>query len=121
MNSNRYPFLTKAQIREQITALESEDFITECVSILQRRQTELELAINTTIVENFRGWNSSDAHRMAEVADRIAAGEGTADDFVVARLTVVKYTKQLALHFRREHLKKHPELMNDAQMFGVAK
>jgi hypothetical protein len=118
MNSNRYPFLTKAQIKEQVESGPVE-FVYECIGILQSRQVSDEQEIKTTIYKNIRGWSSSHAHVMGDIFDRVRKGEQTEEDVATARYALTRYSRQLANHFRQEKLAQNPELAADAKMFGI--
>lgn len=113
---NGYPFASKKDIRE---ALDTDiAFRNECVMILQSRQTAHEQATLSTKERNRQGWMSSDAVRMGKIAQKLAACEVLTleeDDKVAER--IVKYTKQLAAHFRAEATENKPELAETAACF----
>ena len=117
-NSNKYPFVTKAQIASR---LENEpDFRMECLLVLYRRQTEDEQERKETKYKNKRGFMSSHAVNGTRLAEQVLAGEEiTEEDQGKIDGMVVRYTKQLASHFRAIQADENPELVEQAKVFGL--
>ena len=117
-NTNNYPFATKASIKERI-AIDTE-FVLECVTIMESRQTEDEKESNETKHKNKRGWMSSHAVNGGKIAAAIRSGEDLSDeDTEKARGMVSKYSKQLASHFRMEKMANDPGLEEAGAVFGL--
>jgi hypothetical protein len=115
---NRYPFRSKADILTQLAT--DDEFVIECLDIMQMRQTDYERETKTTLNRNRRGWMSSHAVNMGNLADKIGKGETLdGEEFAKARDCISHYGKQLASHFRDEKLAASPELAETAKMFGV--
>jgi len=116
--SNLYPFLTKAQIKEQL--LTETDFVHTACLILAGRQTDDERETKDTKWKNRRGFMSSHAKFGTEMAEKLAAGEELSEEQESKLSSVVcHYTKQLAAHFRAEALESNPELAEQGRVFGV--
>jgi hypothetical protein len=119
MSSNNYPFLTKAQIKQQIA--EDDSFVVECLVVMHNRQTQHEQDAKTTQDRNKRGWMSSHAVRGTELALKVLGGEDLSEEELgKARVMVGSYSKQLASHFRQARLAEEPALAATAAVFGVA-
>jgi hypothetical protein len=117
---NTYPFLTKSEIRARI---ESNDapFILECLLVMNGRQTEVEQSKKETIFRNRAGWMSSHAVNGTKLADKVASGETLTDEEIGrAAGMVVRYTKQLAAHFRQAQIAENPALAKIAETFSAA-
>lgn len=116
--SNGYPFMTKRQIKERIET--DPDFAQDCLLVIYERQTDDEVAEKDTKWLNKRGFMSSHAVHGTRIAEAILAGEWIEDEDR-ARITAmaVRYSKQLAAHFRKVALKENPELAAQAAKFGV--
>lgn len=106
-----YPFLTKKQICERITA--DRNFALKCVAIMQARHEGRAAGTGSC------GWMSSQAATASKLAKRIAADEATEKEVAQATAIVARYSKQLAAHFREARLREDPGLAEAATRFGV--
>jgi hypothetical protein len=116
--SNGYPFMTKRQILARLEA--ERDFRHEALLVLFQRQTEDEVATRDTKWKNKRGFMSSHAVHGTRIAELLLAGEilSEEDEDKLAAM-VVRYTKQLAAHYRQVRLAEQPELAAQAAKFGI--
>jgi pyruvate/2-oxoglutarate dehydrogenase complex dihydrolipoamide dehydrogenase (E3) component len=118
MNSNLYPFATKAQIKTQIDS--DPEFARECLLVIHARQTEVEQEKKETINKNRRGFMSSHAVRGTELARKILGAEYLNPEEEELVVSIARsYTKQLASHFRQVTLEEKPELAEQAKVFGL--
>ena len=115
MTTNKYPFVTKAQIVSQIAT--NDEFVVAAMAIMQSRQTSDEEEAKTTRYKNARGWMSSHAKRGTELAALAASGELTNAELEECRALVSRYTKQLAAHEREAAIATNPELGAEAACF----
>jgi hypothetical protein len=116
--NNNYPFLTKAAIKDRL-AVDSE-FVLQCVLVMDARQTEDEQESRETKWRNRRGWMSSHAVHGGRIAALVRSGEElSAEDADRARGMVLRYSKQLAAHFRQAAQEEDPSLAEAGSVFGV--
>lgn len=119
MEKVSYPFTSKRQIVARLAT--DDEFVVECLGILQARQTAYEQETLTTVVRNRAGWMSSHAVNMGKLVAKIASGETPdVEDFEKGREACSHYGRQLAAHFRQEALQKDPGLADAARVFGVS-
>jgi hypothetical protein len=118
INTNSYPFTSKAQIKAQLA--ESQEFRTACLLVLYDRQTSHEQETSTTKDRNKMGFMSSHAVHGCRLAKLVLAGEALSEEDQGRVDTIVpRYTKQLASHFRAGELARNPDLAKAAAVFGV--
>ena len=102
-SSNSYPYVTKGQVKDR---LESDaDFRIEALLVLYRRQTTDEQEAKDTKHKNRRGFMSSHAVHGTRIAELVISGAEISDEDQ-AKLDgiVVRYSKQLAGHYRAEQV-----------------
>ena len=118
INTNSYPFLTKAQIKAELDS----SFDARCAAMvtLFKLQTTLEQATDKTLMANARGFMSSHAVNGSKVAKKLMTGEelDSADVDQVNRIAP-RYSRQLATLARAEALAANPELAEKAALFGI--
>jgi hypothetical protein len=105
---NVAPGFSKRAIASRL--VEDDKFMLACLGILYSRQTDTEQARRETIVKNRRGFMSSHAVNGTALAERLAKDGSLPNDdsfkgkpvssLEMARSIVVRYSKQLAEHFR---------------------
>jgi len=105
---NVAPGFSKKAIAARI--VEEDSFMLACLLILNARQTDVEQARRETIVKNRRGFMSSHAVNGTALAEVLAKTGALPNDdsfkgkpissLEMARSLVVRYSKQLAEHFR---------------------
>lgn len=111
-----YPFLTKAQIAQNIE--QDFGFACQAMVILYDRQTQHEQETKSTLNKNRRGFMSSHAVNGSKVAVKIKAGEPLTDeDRGHVEAMAPRYTKQLASHFRDAAIAADPALAEKAACF----
>ncbi len=116
--SNGYPFQTKREIKERIQA--DPDFAQECLLVIYQRQTDDEVAAKDTKWKNKMGFMSSHAVHGTRIAEAVLAGDWIEDeDRARIAAMAVRYSKQLAAHFRQISLRNNPELAGQAAKFGI--
>jgi len=102
------PGLSKKGIAARV--VENDSFMLACLMILAGRQTDHERAIKETVSKNRRGFMSSHAVNGTTLADSLERTGALPNDdsfkgkpissLEMARSIVVRYSKQLAAHFR---------------------
>lgn len=118
--SNGYPFMTQAQV---VTRLATDhEFRITCLMVLCGRQTLDELDEKATKWTNKRGLRCSEAVWMPELAAKLNNNLANVTAEELGRLADVlpRYRKQLAAHFRSEHLRSNPDLQGQAALFGIS-
>lgn len=119
-SGNLYPFVTKAQIKEQLAS--DPQFRIQAMAILHTLQTEHEQATRTTLNKNRQGFMSSHAVKGCKVAEKIKAGEKlTAEDMEVVDTMAPRYSRQLATYFRAKAIADDPALAKTAALFSADK
>ena len=119
INSNNYPFASKASIKDRLD--NDSEFRIKAMKILLALQTESEQNTESTIVRNRQGFMSSHAVHGTRVAKKIQAGQDlTAEDMMHVNAIAPRYSRQLAVFFRAEDLRKNPSLAAAAAVFSGA-
>lgn len=111
-----YPFLTKAQIKASIEG----DFAFACmvIGVLYDRQTAFEQDTKSTLNKNRRGFMSSHAVHGTNIALKLRNGESLTDeDKGRVEGIAIRYTKQMAEHFRDAAIEANPELAAEAACY----
>jgi hypothetical protein len=112
---NGYPFLSKKQIVAKIA--EDAGFATQCLLILDGRQTEDEREEGDTIYKNRRGWQSSHAKRGSGLAAKLQDTGLESSEVAEVQELVSLYRKQLSAHFRQVAIDSDPALAQKAAAF----
>ncbi len=113
----QYPFRSKSSIKEDIET--SDSFMLSCLQIMLDRQTDFEQESKSTVVKNRRGFMSSHAVVGTALAVKATTEGLNAEETDKARSIVLRYTKQLAEHFRAADIAANPELKAVAAMFSA--
>lgn len=117
--ANLYPFVTKAQIRDRLSA--EADFRKEAIVVLYTLQTEWEQDTSSTKDKNRQGFMSSHAVNGSKVARKITAGEElSSEDWESIDKIAPRYTRQLAVYFRARAIAEQPELQAVAALFSAS-
>jgi hypothetical protein len=116
--ANLYPFITKAQLKTRLQ--EDSSFRKEAIVILFALQTSWEQDTASTKDKNRQGFMSSHAVNGSKVARKIIAGENLSpEDEVHVSAIAPRYTRQLALYFRKEAIAEQPGLKAIAALFSA--
>lgn len=113
-----YPFMSKAEVCDRLVSGDR-PFIIECLRIMQKRTTERGTA---RAPRTHRwGWGSADAAAGAgALAERLLSGKPAYGDQKTAVAIIVKYTVQIAEALRLDAMRKDPDLVETAKVYGVA-
>lgn len=117
-NPGAYPFVSKAEVRNRLSSGERA-FVVVCLTIMQTRTAER--AAGRAPRAHRWGWGSADtAAGASALAERaLASKPGYGDQKRVVAL-LAKYAVQIAEALRLEEMKKRPELVKTAEVYGVA-
>lgn len=113
-----YPFVSKKEIA---SVLQTDDsLVVASLQLLASKQTSDEQAAKVTKHKNACGFMASQAKRGTELAEASAVRSLTPEEMETARGLVLRYTRQLAAHFRAEAIEANPELEAVAKKFSAA-
>jgi hypothetical protein len=110
-SSNKYPFLTKAQIAERLAT--DDHYVEVCLRVMANRHEA---------GGPQSGWMSSHVKLGGRLVEELDAAAETGDilsreSLTEARALVSRYTKQLAAQFRSDEISVNPELADEAACF----
>jgi len=115
--ANLYPFLTKAQIKERLTA--DSEFRKTAMVILFTLQTQYEQETSTTLNKNRQGFMSSHSVWGTKIARAIKAGEELTPEMHDKMDAIApRYSRQLAVFFRAQAIAEQPALQAAAALFS---
>lgn len=113
-----YPFVSKAEVRHRLSTGDRA-FITACLRIMVARTAER--AAGRAPRAHRWGWGSADSAAGAgAMAERLLSGKPAYGDQKRVVALLAKYTVQIAEALRLEAMKKEPELVVTAKVYGVA-
>lgn len=113
-----YPFVSKAEVRDRLSS-GGRAFVAVCLAIMQRRTAER--VGGRAPRANRWGWGSADAAAGAgALAERVLAGKPGYGDRKRVVVLLARYVVQIAEALRLEEMKKKPELVVAAEVYGVA-
>lgn len=113
-----YPFVSKAEVRHRLSSGDRA-FIAACLRIMQERTAER--AAGRAPRPHRWGWGSADSAAGAvALSERVLSGKPAYGDQKKAGALLAKYTVQIAEALRLEAMKKEPELVVTAKVYGVA-
>lgn len=113
-----YPFVSKAEVRNRLSSGDRA-FIAACLRIMQERTAER--GAGRAPRAHRWGWGSADAAAGASaVAERVLAGKPGYGDRKRVVALLARYAVQIAEALRLEAMKKKPELVKTADVYGVA-
>jgi hypothetical protein len=113
-----YPFVSKAEVRYRLSSGDRA-FITACLRVMAARTAER--AAGRAPRAHRWGWGSADSAAGAvALSERVLSGKPAYGDQKRAAALLAKYTVQIAEALRLEAMKKEPELVVTAKVYGVA-
>lgn len=113
-----YPFVSKAEVSHRLSTGDRA-FITACLRIMVARSAER--AAGRAPRAHRWGWGSADSAAGAvALSERVLSGKPANGDQKRAATLLAKYTVQIAEALRLEAMKKEPELVVTAKVYGVA-
>ena len=105
--ANLYPFMTKNQIKERLSA--DPTFRCQAMVILYTLQTAFEQSTESTLNRNRQGFMSSHAVHGSRVAKKIKAGEQlSSEDWDRVNTIAPRYSRQLACYLRAQAVADQP-------------
>ena len=117
--ANLYPFMTKNQIKERLSA--DPTFRCQAMVILYTLQTAFEQSTESTLNRNRQGFMSSHAVHGSRVAKKIKAGEQlSSEDWDRVNTIAPRYSRQLACYLRAQAVADQPALRAVAALFSAA-